>query len=74
MGEAIVVYHTLDDRPAALHWLAEAVSRGFGVEVLRRNPALASLHEDPDFHRIIEERSAVAAERAPLTESPGGRP
>ncbi len=60
MGEAIVVYHTLGDRLAALHWTGEAVSRGYGVEVLRRNPALAGLVADPEFARVIETRSATA--------------
>ena len=73
MGEAIVVYHTLGDRPNALRWLGEAVARGFGIEVLHRNPALASLREDPEFRRIIEERSTAPAERAQLTEQRRGR-
>jgi serine/threonine-protein kinase len=73
MGEAIVVYHTIGDRPNALRWLKEAVARGFGVEVLHRNPALASLREDPEFRRIIEESSTVAAEPAQLTEQERGQ-
>jgi eukaryotic-like serine/threonine-protein kinase len=74
MGEAVLVYHALGDRPNALHWLGEAVARGFGTEVLERNPALIALREDPDFSRIIEERSATSAERAQFTSPPKGRP
>ena len=67
MAWAVIVYHTLGDRSNALRWLREAIARGYGVEMLQRNPALASLREDPEFQRIIEERSAAAAERTQLT-------
>jgi len=74
MGEAVIGYHLLGDRPNALRWLREAVARGMGVEVLQRNPALATLRNDPDYVRIIDERSASQAGHPQLTEDEKGRP
>lgn len=62
MGEAVVVYEALGERPNALRWLGEAVARGFGIEVLQRNPVLASMREAQEYRRIIEGRPAVPAE------------
>ena len=73
MGEAVVVYHTLGERASAVRWLREAVARGFGVELLRRNPALASLCEEPEVRRILAGRSAMAAGHVQRTEEPRGR-
>lgn len=74
MGEAIIVYHALGDRPSALRCLEGAVTRGLGIEVLQRNPALATLREDPEYRRIIAKRSGPMAERTQLTEHERGRP
>jgi hypothetical protein len=63
------VYFHLGDRERCLHWFREARRAGFGAQELRRSPDLASLREDPEFVRIVEE--APAASDAPDQSVPG---
>jgi hypothetical protein len=65
--------NSLGDRPGALRWIGEAVRRGYGVESLVRNPALAWLEGDPRFRRMIETRSVEQAGFLQSNDHPGGR-
>lgn len=60
-------------REEGLLGLERAVRHGYGVEVLRRDPDLEALRDDPAFRRILEIRTA--ANDAACVEDPhlGGR-
>ena len=54
-GRKYGVTHDAEDRLAALHHLDEAIER-LGpayVDDASRDPALQSLHHDPDFERLV---------------------
>jgi tetratricopeptide (TPR) repeat protein/TolB-like protein len=55
MVQAGRVYCQLGDRDACLHWIRAARRAGFSAGELLRSRDLASLREDPEFLRIIEE-------------------
>jgi cytochrome c-type biogenesis protein CcmH/NrfG len=72
MAKVAAAHLMLDDEPQALHWIGEALRRGYGVEVLIRNPLLARLKGTPEFEMLLQERSARETERPQLTDLTGG--
>jgi len=49
MGEA---YETLGERERALHWIGEAVSKGYTLAEIERAPSLRALRSDPRYEDI----------------------
>lgn len=49
------VYLLLGKRDLALRWLKDAVTRGYGVDELKRSREFAVLREDPEFRSLIDE-------------------
>lgn len=67
------VYLKLADRASSLHWLGNAVRRGYGVGELERDPDLASLRNDPEFQSVLKE-GRRARPGGVADSQPGGRP
>ncbi len=53
LASAIVVYHLAGRRAEALKYVERAVSSGYSVTELERDPELAGLRNDPAFQKII---------------------
>jgi serine/threonine-protein kinase len=49
MGDA---YETLGEREKALHWIGEAVSKGYTLAEIERAPSLRALRSDPRYEDI----------------------
>ena len=52
---ACLVYLEQGNREQALSWLEKSVKAGYAREQLVANPELASLHSEPQFHRLVNE-------------------
>jgi tetratricopeptide (TPR) repeat protein/tRNA A-37 threonylcarbamoyl transferase component Bud32 len=51
---AASIYNRLGDKGQALEWLAKALRAGYSPEMIRRQPDLDNLHDDPRFLDLME--------------------
>ena len=72
MAKVAAAHVLLGEEAAALRWIGEALGRGYGMEVLIRNPVLARLRDRPEFQRMLERRPAKQGEEGEFTDHRGG--
>jgi Flp pilus assembly protein TadD len=55
---AAVVYEGIGDREAALHWIGKALSAGYSLDEIERDPSLANLRADPRYPPLTRKQRA----------------
>lgn len=71
MAQAGIVCEQGGDRAGAMRYLREAVHKGYGVDLLARDPYLAALRAEPDFAELSKESSwAQKSRESPEAKQP----
>jgi tetratricopeptide (TPR) repeat protein/TolB-like protein len=64
-----IIYHQAGDRRRAMLHLRQAVRRGYGVDLLEREPYLTDLRDDQEFKALVMESPRTRGGRVPPDEA-----